>query len=137
MPNDRQTLPGGTSNEHPQRPAIGRVSTMDFLVEFEINVPEGTPQTEVTAREGAESAAAAKLVDQGHLVRLWKRRVASGESRAIGLYRAESEADMDGLLRALPLYEWMGVSVTPLEPHPNDPAVAMRSASPPGGSNEQ
>jgi hypothetical protein len=25
-------------------------------------------------------------------------------------------------LRALPLYEWMHVTATPLEPHPNDPA---------------
>jgi muconolactone delta-isomerase len=96
---------------------------MDFLVEFEINVPEGTPESEVTAREDAESAAAAKLVDQGHLVRLWKRRVAPGESRPVGLYRAESEGELDGLLRALPLYEWMRVAVTPLEPHPNDPAA--------------
>jgi len=96
---------------------------MDFLVEFEIKVPEGIPESEVTAREDAESAAAAKLVDQGRLVRLWKRRVAPGESRPIGLYRAESEADMDGLLRALPLYEWMRVTVTPLESHPNDPGV--------------
>lgn len=31
---------------------------MDFLVEFEINVPEGTPENEVTAREDAESVAA-------------------------------------------------------------------------------
>jgi muconolactone delta-isomerase len=99
---------------------------MDFLVEFEINVPKGTPESEVTGREDAESAAAAKLVDQGHLIRLWKRRVASGEGRPIGLYRAESEADMDGLLRALPLYEWMRVTVTPLESHPNDPAVQQR-----------
>jgi muconolactone delta-isomerase len=96
---------------------------MDFLVDFEINVPEGTPETEVTAREDAESAAAARLVDQGHLVRLWKRRVAPGESTPIGLYRAESEGELDGLLRALPLYEWMRVAVTPLEPHPNDPAA--------------
>jgi muconolactone delta-isomerase len=96
---------------------------MDFLVEFEINVPGGTPESEVMAREDAESAAAAKLVDQGHLVRLWKRPVAPGESRPIGLYRAESEADLDGLLSALPLYEWMRVAVTPLEPHPNDPGV--------------
>ena len=96
---------------------------MDFLVEFEINVPKGIPESEVTAREDAESAAAAKLVDQGHLIRIWKRHVAPGESRPIGLYRAKSEADMDGLLRALPLYEWMRVTVTPLEPHPNDPAV--------------
>jgi muconolactone delta-isomerase len=109
MPIDRQTPP--------------EVSAMDFLVDFEINVPEGTPETEVTAREDAESAAAAKLVDQGHLVRLWKRRVAPGESRPIGLYRTESESELDGLLRALPFYEWMRVAVTPLEPHPNDPAA--------------
>ena len=96
---------------------------MDFLVEFEIDVPEGTPEPEVTAREAAESAAAAKLVDQGHLVRLWKRRVAPGESRPIGLYRAESEAELDGLIRALPLYDWTRVTVTALEPHPNDPAI--------------
>ena len=96
---------------------------MDFLVEFEINVPEGTPEAEVTAREDAESGAAAHLVDQGHLVRLWKRPVAPGESRPIGLYRAESEHELDDLLRALPLYAWMRVSVTPLEPHTNDPAA--------------
>jgi muconolactone delta-isomerase len=96
---------------------------MDFLVEFEIDVPEGTPAPEVTAREDAEAAAAAKLVDQGHLIRLWKRRIAPGESRPIGLYRAENEHELDGLLRALPLYEWMRVTLTPLEPHPNDPAA--------------
>jgi muconolactone delta-isomerase len=96
---------------------------MDFLVDFEVNVPEGTPEAEVTAREDAESAAAAKLVDEGHLVRLWKHRVAPGESRPFGLYSAESEGELDSLLRALPLYEWMRVSVTPLEPHPNDPAA--------------
>jgi len=96
---------------------------MDFLVEFEINVPEGTPEAEVSARERAEAAAAAELVDQGHLVRLWKRRVGPGESRPIGLYRAHSERELDALLRALPLYEWMHVTLTPLEPHPNDPAA--------------
>ena len=100
---------------------------MDFLVEFEISVPKGVPESEVTARQDAESAAAAKLVDQGHLVRLWKRHVAPGGSRPIGLYRADSEAHMDGLLRALPLYEWMRVTVTPLEPHPNDPAIQQRA----------
>ena len=56
---------------------------MDFLVEFEIHVPEGIPESEVTAREDAESAAAAELVDQGHLIRLWKRHVAPGETRPI------------------------------------------------------
>jgi muconolactone delta-isomerase len=96
---------------------------VEFLVEFEISVPDGTPQSEVEDRENAEASAAAKLVDEGHLVRLWNRPVAPGETRAVGLYRANGETHLDDLLAALPLYEWMHVTVTPLEPHPNDPAA--------------
>ena len=96
---------------------------MEFLVEFEVNVPDGTPESEVKDRENAEASAAAKLVDEGHLVRLWKRPVGPGETEIVGLYRAHSETELDGLLGALPLYDWMRVTVTPLEPHPNDPAA--------------
>jgi muconolactone delta-isomerase len=32
-------------------------------------------------------------------------------------------AQLTGMLRALPLYDWMQVTVTPLEFHPNDPAA--------------
>jgi muconolactone delta-isomerase len=95
---------------------------MEFLVEFEIKIPEGTTESEVKDREDAEADAAAKLVEEGHLVRVWKLPGRSGETPVLGLYRAASETELDGLLRALPLYEWMRVSVTPLAPHPNDPA---------------
>jgi muconolactone delta-isomerase len=95
---------------------------MEFLVEFEVDVPAGTPGTEVTDRERAEAAAATTLADEGHLIRVWKRPLSTGETHVLGLYRAESEAELDGLLGALPLYEWMTVTVTGLEPHPNDPA---------------
>ena len=99
---------------------------MEFLVEFELQVPAGTPQSEVRDREKAESAAAAKLADEGHLVRLWRRpRVADGAT-AVGLYRADSEAELDALLFDLPLADWLRVTVTPLESHPNDPATASR-----------
>jgi muconolactone D-isomerase len=97
---------------------------MEFLVELEVNVPDGTPESEVKPREDAEASAAAKLVHEGHLVRVWRRRVATGETKVVGLYRAESQTQLDGLLAALPLYEWMNVTVIPLEPHPNDPAAA-------------
>jgi muconolactone delta-isomerase len=97
---------------------------MEFLVEFEIKVPEGTPEAEVKEREDAEASAVAKLADEGHVLRIWKRPVATGESTALGLYRADSEMELDGLLRLLPLSEWMNVAVTPLEHHPNDPAAA-------------
>jgi muconolactone delta-isomerase len=95
---------------------------MEFLVEFDVDVPKGTPVSEVNDRENAEAFAAAKLAREGHLLRLWKRLVASGETKTLGLYHAESEAELDSLLGGLPLSEWMHVTVTPLEPHPNDPA---------------
>ena len=103
---------------------------MEFLVEFEVSIPEGTPESEVAERENAEASAAAKLVGDGHLIRVWKRPVAPGETTVIGLYRADSETELDGLLGALPLYEWMHVIVTPLEPHPNDPAPLADTSRP-------
>ncbi len=47
---------------------------MEFLVEFQVNVPDGTPESGVKDRENAEASAAAKLADEGHLVRVWKTR---------------------------------------------------------------
>jgi len=73
---------------------------MEFLVEFEVEVPAGTPDTEVEQHQRAESAAAAKLAAGGHLVRLWRRPLVGDGPTAIGLYRADSEAELDGLLAA-------------------------------------
>jgi len=56
------------------------VKDMEFLVEVEVKIPDGTPDSEVRHRERPEATAAAKLVDEGHLVRVWKQRVATGES---------------------------------------------------------
>jgi len=94
---------------------------MEFLVEFEITVPRGTPEAEVEARENAEAMAAAALVEQGHLIRVWRLAAPDRRASALGLYRADSSAQLDRLLEALPLYEWMQINITPLEPHPNDP----------------
>jgi muconolactone D-isomerase len=95
---------------------------VEFLVEFELEVPTGTSDAEVQWYQRAESAAAAKLAADGHLVRLWS----VGDRTAIGLYRAESEAELDDLLAALPLAGWLRVTVTPLAAHPNDPVAALR-----------
>ena len=97
---------------------------MEFLVEFEVDVPAGTPDEEVDRRWRAESDAAAKLAEDGHLVRLWRRPLVGDGSTAVGLYRADSEAELDGLLGALPLGDWLHVTVTQLDAHPNDPVGA-------------
>jgi muconolactone D-isomerase len=97
---------------------------MEFLVQFELDIPDGVAESEVENRERAEAAAAETLADNGHLVRLWRASVGTGRTTVLGLYRAGSKAELDGLLAALPLYEWMCISITALVQHPNDP---MRS----------
>jgi muconolactone D-isomerase len=99
---------------------------MEFLVEFEVEVPEGTREREVEQRSRAEASAAAKLVDEGHLLRVWRRNAVAGDPKVIGLYAADSEAELDGLLGALPLADWMQITVIPLAPHPNDPVAVAR-----------
>src|ERR1700741_2389386 len=97
---------------------------MEVLVEFEVEVPAGPPDGEVGQHPRAQSAAAARLAEEGHLVRLWRRPLVGDGTTAIGLYRADSQAELDGLLAALPLAGWLRVTVTPLEAHPNDPVTA-------------
>ena len=94
---------------------------MEFLVEFEVEVPDGTPESEVDRRTRAESMAAAELAAEGHLLRVWRRAAVTDDSTVIGLYRAASEAELNDLLKALPLAGWLQVTVIPLGPHPNDP----------------
>jgi muconolactone delta-isomerase len=99
---------------------------MEFLVEFEVEVPDGTPESEVERRNGAEASAAARLVEEGRLLRLWRRAAVADDTTVIGVYAADSQAELDDLLRALPLAEWMQITIIPLAPHPNDPMPAAR-----------
>jgi muconolactone delta-isomerase len=103
---------------------------MEFLVDFKLNVPTGTPESEVKDREKAEASATARLADEGHLVRLWSRTVTSSDRPVVGLFRAESETELDSMIHALPLYAWLDVSVTPLKSHANDPAGATVARRP-------
>jgi muconolactone D-isomerase len=99
---------------------------MEFLVEFEVEVPDGTDESEVEQRFRAEASAAATLVDQGHLLRVWRRNAIADDATVIGLYAADSAAELADLLGALPLADWMRITVIPLAPHPNDPAPVAR-----------
>ena len=77
-----------------------------------------------------ESAAAAKPAKDGHLARLWRRPLAGDRTTATGLYRAGSQAALDGLLAALPLADGLRATVTPLEAHPNDPGDGLSMSTP-------
>jgi muconolactone D-isomerase len=94
---------------------------MEFLVEFQLEVPDGASATEVEERTRAEAVAAAGLAAEGHLSRLWRPTEAVGGPTAVGIYSADSRAELDALLGALPLADWLEMTVVPLSPHPNDP----------------
>jgi muconolactone delta-isomerase len=91
----------------------------EYLVEFAIDVPTDAPPAEVAREVAGESAAAADLAARGHLLRVWAR---PARGTVLGLYRAQDRAELDAVLGALPLADWMQVTVDQLDPHPNDPA---------------
>jgi muconolactone delta-isomerase len=105
---------------HPNDPGLGAGAPgAEFLTTFAIAVPEGTPGQTVTDAEAREAARAKELAGQGQLRRLWKL---PGRGRALGLWQADGPAEMQAILRSLPLDPWMTVQTTPLTPHPSDPA---------------
>jgi muconolactone D-isomerase len=94
---------------------------MEFLADMVTTVPAGTSDETVEDTKAREAVRARELIDQGHLLRLWKPPRVDGEWRTWGLFRAEDEAQLLELLDSLPLHPWMHVDVTALGAHPNDP----------------
>ncbi len=97
---------------------------MEFLTTLITNVPDGTPNSTVEDTKDREAIRAAELAEKGQLLRLWRPPVAPGEWRTLGLWSAETEADLNEILASLPLHVWMTVEITPLNRHPNDPVAA-------------
>ena len=105
---------------HPNDPGLPAGTTgSEFLTTFAIAVPEGTPSRAVEETEEREAERAKELAGQAHLRRLW---TLPGQGRALGLWRAGDPAEMQAILRSLPLDPWMTVQTTPLSRHPSDPA---------------
>ncbi len=102
---------------------------MDYLVDFTMTVPAGTPTSEVEQRTTGEASRVAELAAQGHALRVWKPLPDDGRSRAIGLYRAADDRELHAILDSLPLRPWMEIAVTALGEHPNDPALSSAPAS--------
>ena len=93
---------------------------MEFLVEFEVKVPDRNTRRRgraALARRGVRGGQARGRRPSPSRLATERGR---GRTTVIGLYAADSEAELDGLLCALPLADWMQVTVIPLAPHPND-----------------
>jgi muconolactone delta-isomerase len=107
---------------HPNDPMLeASPGGTEYLTAFTIIIPDGTPARTVEGTKAREAQRAYELASQGHLLRLW---ALPGEGRSLGLWRAQNEAEMQAILKSLPLDAWMTVQTTPLTRHPSDPATA-------------
>ncbi len=96
---------------------------MEYLVTMTTHVPDGTSDEAVEAIRAREAAHSRELATQGHLLRLWRPPLQPGEWRTLGLFSAEDGDQLEEVLSSMPLRVWRTDEVTPLSPHPNDPAL--------------
>jgi muconolactone delta-isomerase len=106
-------------NDPPCPPPRQR-GTSEFFTTFVLSFPDAVDGPTADEAQAAESRSAKKLADQGYLVRLWRL---PGPGRALGLWQAESAAELEAVLAALPLRPWLEIETVPLAGHPNDPAA--------------
>ena len=104
---------------------------MEYLVTMTTRVREGTSAAAVQDVRARESARSGELAAQGHLLRLWRPPLQPGEWRTLGLFAADDDRQLEEILASMPLRVWRTDEVTPLSPHPNDPA---RQAGSPGSA---
>jgi muconolactone delta-isomerase len=97
---------------------------MEYLVTMTTHVPEGTSEDTIEETRRREAARSRELAAQGHLKRLWRPPLKPGEWRTLGLFAADDEEQLENVLSSMPLRIWRTDEVTPLAPHPNDPAGA-------------
>jgi muconolactone delta-isomerase len=107
----------------PPSPTVRRPDAREFLTTFTLVAHDRSDSPALDEAQAAEARRARELADQGYLVRLWKL---PGDGRALGLWQADSDAEIQAILADLPLRPWLEVDTTPLTGHPSDPAAARR-----------
>jgi muconolactone D-isomerase len=99
---------------------------MEYLTDLVTRVPEGTSPDKVDELRAAEAVRAAELAKAGHLARLWRPPLGPGEWRSMACFAPLTRQNFAEVLDSLPLHIWMKVTITPLNPHPNDPGYRAR-----------
>ena len=99
---------------------------MEYLVTMTTHVPTGTSEQAVDDVRTREAERSRELAAAGRLLRLWRPPLQPGEWRTLGLFAADDSAQLEAALASMPLRVWRTDEVTPLSPHPNDPALSHR-----------
>ena len=100
---------------------------MQYLVTMTTHVPDGTADQAVDEVKAREAAHSRDLAAQGNLLRLWRPPLRPGVWRSLGLFVAADDVQLEKVLSGMPLRIWRSDEVTPLSPHPNDPAMRART----------
>ena len=106
-----------------QRPLPGETDT-EFFTTFIADIPDSTPAQVVDEARAGEARRTHELAEQGHLIRLWLLAAWPDGSHALGLWRCADAESMRAILDSLPMAPWLTEEITPLTPHPSDPAAA-------------
>jgi muconolactone delta-isomerase len=104
-------------------PRAGEAPAAEFLNTFLLAVPGGAPAQVVADAKAGERRRTHELAAEGHLIRLWLVADPPDGSRAVGLWRAGDAAQVRTFLDSLPMAPWLTEEITPLVPHPSDPAA--------------
>jgi muconolactone delta-isomerase len=108
---------------HPNDPPVAREAhATEFLTMFEVVFPESASEQEVADIKAREADRTRELAEQGNLLRLWMLPPTPGTWRALGLWQATSENELQTMVNSLPMDKWMTTETTPLTEHPSDPA---------------
>ena len=105
------------------------MTDVEYLVTMTTHVPDGTPDQAVDDIRTREAVHSRELAAQGHLLRLWRPPLQPGEWRTLGLFAAADGGQLEKVLASMPLRVWRTDEVTPLAPHPNDPALPPRTGA--------
>jgi muconolactone delta-isomerase len=93
-----------------------------FLVHISIDTG-GLAHDAVKVLREQESERAAQLAASGNLLRLWR---VPGRWENWGLWAAPDDVQLNLILKSLPLYKFMRITVHSLSSHPSDPGEATR-----------
>jgi muconolactone delta-isomerase len=96
----------------------------EFFTTFVTDIPDDTPARDVDEARAGEARRTRELGEQGHLIRLWLLPRWPDESHALGLWRSQDTEHVRAMLDSLPMAPWLTEGITPLSPHPSDPAAA-------------
>lgn len=90
----------------------------EFLVNIQINWPGDLSAETVARLSDEERQMAAKLAEEGTLVRMWR---VPGRRENWGIWRAQDATELHEVISGLPVWPYMTVTVHALAQHPVDP----------------